>query len=67
MIRGRGRPGHEADTEYRGSLMVETLTFADGWTDCGVSDTQRYKCLGNAVSVPVIAFLGRRIRGVLGG
>ena len=27
--------------------------FPDGWTD-GVSDTQRYKCLGNAVTVNVI-------------
>lgn len=27
--------------------------FPDGWTE-GVSDTQRYKTLGNAVSVPVI-------------
>ena len=27
--------------------------FPDGWT-AGVSDTQRYKCLGNAVTVPVV-------------
>lgn len=27
--------------------------FPDGWTE-GVSDTQRYKCLGNAVTVNVI-------------
>lgn len=27
--------------------------FPDNWTDC-VSDTQRYKCLGNAVTVNVI-------------
>lgn len=27
--------------------------FPDGWTE-GISDSQRYKCLGNAVSVPVI-------------
>lgn len=27
--------------------------FPDGWTD-GISDTQRYKTLGNAVSVPVV-------------
>jgi site-specific DNA-cytosine methylase len=27
--------------------------FPDGWTE-GLSDTQRYKVLGNAVSVPVI-------------
>ncbi len=34
--------------------------FPDGWTE-GVSDTQRYKQLGNAVTVPVIRFLGERI------
>jgi site-specific DNA-cytosine methylase len=27
--------------------------FPDGWTS-GISDSQRYKCLGNAVSVPVV-------------
>ena len=27
--------------------------FPDGWTE-GISDTQRYKCLGNAVTVPVV-------------
>jgi len=27
--------------------------FPDGWTE-GISDSQRYKCLGNAVSVPVV-------------
>ena len=27
-----------------------------------ISDTQRYKCLGNAVTVPVITFLGHRIK-----
>ena len=32
--------------------------FPDGWTEC-VSDTQRYKTLGNAVTVNVIEFLGR--------
>jgi len=27
--------------------------FPDNWTE-GISETQRYKCLGNAVSVPVV-------------
>jgi len=35
--------------------------FPDGWTE-GISDTQRYKCLGNAVTVNVIEFLGKRIK-----
>jgi len=34
--------------------------FPDGWTE-GVSDTQRYKLLGNAVTVNVVEFLGKRI------
>lgn len=35
--------------------------FPDGWTDHGVSDTQRYKCLGNAVTVNVIETFARRL------
>jgi DNA (cytosine-5)-methyltransferase 1 len=38
--------------------------FPDGWTE-GISDTQRYKCLGNAVTTNVIAFLGQRILEVM--
>jgi len=34
--------------------------FPDNWTK-GVSDTQRYKMMGNAVSVPVIAAIGKKI------
>ena len=30
--------------------------FPDGWTE-GISDTQRYKCLGNAVTVPVVEYV----------
>jgi len=30
--------------------------FTDGWTE-GISDTQRYKCLGNAVTVPVVKYV----------
>lgn len=36
--------------------------FPDDWT-AGVSPTQRYKMLGNAVSVPVIEYIGRLILG----
>ena len=35
--------------------------FPDGWTE-GVSDTQRYKLLGNAVTVNVVEFLGKKLR-----
>jgi DNA (cytosine-5)-methyltransferase 1 len=34
--------------------------FPDGFTE-GISDTQRYKCLGNAVTVNVIEFLGKQL------
>jgi DNA (cytosine-5)-methyltransferase 1 len=34
--------------------------FPDGWTT-GVSDTQRYKCLGNAVTTNVITAIGERL------
>jgi len=34
--------------------------FPDGWTE-GVSDTQRYKMLGNAVTVNVIEAIGQRL------
>lgn len=30
--------------------------FPDGWTE-GISETQRYKCLGNAVTVNVINYI----------
>jgi len=32
--------------------------FPDNWTD-GISDTQRYKCIGNAVTVPVIEYIAK--------
>jgi len=34
--------------------------FPDGWTE-GVSDTQRYKCLGNAVTANVITEIGKNL------
>jgi len=39
--------------------------FPDGWTE-GVSDTQRYKLLGNAVTVNVVEFLGKKLKWALG-
>ena len=38
--------------------------FPDGWTE-GISDTQRYKCLGNAVTVNVIEAIMERLMGFL--
>jgi DNA (cytosine-5)-methyltransferase 1 len=34
--------------------------FPDGWTE-GISDTQRYKCLGNAVTVPVVEDIVKKL------
>jgi len=34
--------------------------FPDGWTK-GISDTQRYKCLGNAVTTNVVCEIARRL------
>ena len=34
--------------------------FPDGWTE-GVSDTQRYKCLGNAVTTNVVSEIAKRL------
>lgn len=38
--------------------------FPDNWTE-GLSDTQRYKCLGNAVTVNVIEFISKHIFKIL--
>jgi len=38
--------------------------FPDNWTE-GISDTQRYKCLGNAVTVNVIEFISHHIKEML--
>ena len=42
--------------------------FPDGWTlvDDRTADGPRYKALGNAVTVPVIEYLGRRILAAIG-
>jgi DNA (cytosine-5)-methyltransferase 1 len=56
-------------TSYTDGMRIRRLTptecerlqgFPDGWTE-GVSDTQRYKCLGNAVTVNVVYEVARRL------
>jgi DNA (cytosine-5)-methyltransferase 1 len=37
--------------------------FPDGWTQ-GHSDTARYRMIGNAVAVPVVEWIARRLVGV---
>ena len=39
--------------------------FPDHWTNNGQSDTQRYKQLGNAVSVPVVQLIAEKIKKLL--
>lgn len=34
--------------------------FPDNWTE-GISDTQRYKCIGNAVTVPVVTYIAQHL------
>ena len=46
-------------------LECERLqAFPDGWTE-GISDTQRYKCLGNALTTNVVTEIGKRLIGEL--
>lgn len=54
---------------YTDGMRIRRLTptecerlqgFPDGWTE-GISDTQRYKCLGNAVTVNVVYEIAKRL------
>jgi len=56
-------------TSYTDGARIRRLTptecerlqgFPDGWTE-GISDTQRYKCLGNAVTVNVVQAIMERM------
>jgi len=61
--------GHYNQPKIADGIRIRRLTptecerlqgFPDGWTE-GISDTQRYKCLGNAVTTNVITAIGKRI------
>jgi DNA (cytosine-5)-methyltransferase 1 len=65
---GGGKPG-QGYQAIREGMAVRRLTplecerlqgFPDGWTD-GQSDSARYRQLGNAVAVPVVEWIGRRL------
>jgi len=70
LIGGGHSGGHHSDmTILKTGGRIRRLTpvecerlqgFPDGWTE-GVSDTQRYKCLGNAVTVNVIEAIVERM------
>jgi len=70
-LTGGGHSGghHPAMTLLKTGLGIRRLTpvecerlqgFPDGWTE-GISDTRRYKCLGNAVTVNVIEAIVKRM------
>lgn len=58
-----GRTGVIEETRIRRLTPKECERlqgFPDGWTE-GLSDTQRYKVLGNAISVPVVKAIAERL------
>lgn len=66
---GQGNLDEGVPMMVRAGAAVRRLTptecerlqgFPDGWT-AGVSDSARYRMLGNAVCVPVAEWIGRRI------
>ena len=57
---------YKINEDYRRLTPLECerlQCLPDGYTDKGVSNTQRYKCLGNAFNVDVIAHILSFIRG----
>ena len=57
------RTGIEQDTRIRRLTPTECERlqgFPDDWTE-GISDTQRYKCLGNAVTTNVITYIAKKL------
>jgi len=65
----KGIDNHGARTGVMINESIRRLTpmecerlqgFPDGWTE-GISDTQRYKCLGNAVTTNVVCEIARRL------
>ena len=66
-IDGANTGGISVDSNIRRLTPTEAERlqgFPDGWTD-KQSDTQRYKQLGNAVSVPVVQTIMERLKDVL--
>lgn len=62
-------PGVDEQLAYAPATGVRRLTpvecerlqgFSDGWTD-GQADSNRYRQMGNAVTVPVAEWVGRRL------
>jgi DNA (cytosine-5)-methyltransferase 1 len=65
----KGLDNHAQRTGVMNGSSIRRLTptecerlqgFPDGWTE-GISDTQRYKCIGNAVTTNVITEIINRL------
>jgi DNA (cytosine-5)-methyltransferase 1 len=65
----KGLDQHQQRTGVKINSSIRRLTpmecerlqgFPDNWTE-GISDTQRYKVIGNAVSVPIVELIMRRL------
>ena len=62
------RSSHIIEDPTTGKLRILTPTecerlngFPDGWTDTGMSERQRYFTMGNALVVPLIERMGKRV------
>ena len=69
LTQAMGMGGGQTPIVWSRKIKIRRLTpkecerlqgFPDGWTD-GVSDTQRYKCLGNAVTVNVVQAIVQKL------
>ena len=62
-LTGQDKHGVMIDSSIRRLTPMECERlqgFPDGWTE-GISDTQRYKCLGNAVTTNVVCEIAKRL------
>lgn len=58
----------DGDYIFRKLSVLETerlQTLPDGYTDCGISNMQRYKCIGNGWTVDVIGHILKNLKGVV--
>ena len=62
------RSSHIVEDPWTGRLRILTPVecerlngFPDGWTDTGMTERQRYFCMGNALVVQLVERMGRRL------
>ena len=69
LTQAAGMGGGQTPIVWSKKIKIRRLTptecerlqgFPDGWT-AGISDTQRYKCLGNAVTVNVVREIAKKL------